>query len=291
MAIKAEPRRRRLIDFYFLADLMRHDWQSSTLRSASMATQTLPILRAVGAAYHDAWRALLAMRTLVLCAALIILAVKVVEDFVPMRAWSGAGQGHLLSFLLGVVESFCLTPIMIAVHRFIILDEVTPGYVVDPGEPSFLAFFVWFIAFSLLRDAVFATQEFLTAIGFSVKTAAGPALMVLIVLAIVSLRLTILFPAIAVKARGANASNALADSKGHVLYIFAIFLLALLPTLTIALSVTFLIGRGQMIPGTPAAMLGLVGSSAIQTAVLILSVAVASHLFQALGSRLLRPQE
>jgi hypothetical protein len=43
--------------------------------------------------------------------------------------------------MLGAVESFCLMPIIIAFHRFIILDEVAPGYVVDPGHPGFMAFF------------------------------------------------------------------------------------------------------------------------------------------------------
>jgi hypothetical protein len=256
-----------------------------------MATQPLPILRAVGAAYHDVWSTLLAMRTLVLCAVLITLAVKAAEDFMPMRAWSGPGLGNLLSFLLGVAQSFCLTPIMIAVHRFIILEEVTPGYIVDPGQPGFIPFFSWLVVLSIFSTLVFSVQEVLTAIGFSVKTAIGPTLMVLIVLTIVSLRLTILFPAIAVGARGANASNALADSKGRVLYILAIFLLALLPTVAIALGVTFLLGRGQMIPGTRAAMVGLVAGSIIQTTVLILCVAIASRLFQTFGSCLVRPQE
>ena len=67
--------------------------------------------------------------------------------------------------MLGAVESFCLTPIIIAFHRFIILDEVAPGYVVDPGHPGFMAFFGWLVALSILRELVVLAQETLTALG------------------------------------------------------------------------------------------------------------------------------
>jgi hypothetical protein len=251
-------------------------------------TRSLPILRAAALAYEDVWRLLHALRTLVLCALLIVLAVKVLEDVVPMRAWNGPVLGHFLSFAIGAGQSFCLTPIMIAAHRFIILEEVAPGYVVDPSQPSFIAFFSWLVALSLFSAAVFAVPELLTAFGFSARSAVGPAFMVAALVTIVSLRLAILFPAIATGARGATAANALADSKGHVLSIFLIFLLTLLPMLALAVGVTLLIGRGQMIPGTPAAMFGLVLGSMIQTTVLFLCVAVASRIFQGVGSRLLR---
>ncbi len=252
-----------------------------------MATTALPVLRGVTLAYDDVRRVLRAMRTLMVYALLIILAFKVLEGIVPLRMMNGL-LGHVLSFAIGAAQSFCLAPIMIAVHRFIILDEVTPAYGVDPSVPSFIAFFSWLVALSLLSDLVFSLQEFLTAIGFSVGTAVGPTLMVAIVVTIVSLRLTILFPAIAVGARGATAGHALADSKGHVLSMFAIFLLALLPMLTIAIGVTLLLGRGIMSRGTLVALLGLLADSVIHATVLTLCVAIASRIFQAIGSRLLR---
>jgi hypothetical protein len=255
-----------------------------------MADRPLPILRSVILAYEDVWRVLFALRTLVVYALLIILAVKVLEDFVPMRVWSGPLLGNFLGFVLGAAQSFCLTPILIAIHRFIILDEGTPAYAVDPGQPSFIAFFSWLVVLSLLSALVFSVQEVLTAVGVAATSALGPTLMVAIVVTIVSLRLTILFPAIAVGAPGATAGNALADSKGHVLTIFLIFLLALLPIVALALGVTFLLGRGVMITGSPVAILNLVVASAINTAVIALCVAIASRLFQAFGNRLLRRQ-
>ena len=90
---------------------------------------------------------------LVIFAGLIGLAIKVAEDLFPRRVWGGP-LGSALSLALGAVESFCLTPIMIAFHRFIILDEVAPGYVVDPGRPGFMEFFGWLVALSILRGLV-----------------------------------------------------------------------------------------------------------------------------------------
>src|SRR5664279_2265360 len=194
-----------------------------------MVTKALPILRAVALAYEDLRRVLRAMPMLIACVLLIVLAAKVLEEVFPSRIIYGAISGHFLEFAIGLAQSFCLTPILIAMHRFVVLEEVPAGYTVDPSQPSFIAFFSWLIALSLMSASVFAVPEVLTAFGISAKGALGPMLMVAIVVTIVILRLAILFPAIAAGARGATAAHALADSKGHVLAIFLIFLLTLLP--------------------------------------------------------------
>jgi hypothetical protein len=107
----------------------------------------------------------------------------------------------------------------------------------------------------------------------------------LVVVIVLSLRLIILFPALAVNARGANAPNALADSEGHVFRIFTIFVLAGLPFAALAAAITILLGRSVAVPGTPAAVVGLAGDAVIQTAILILFVAIASRLVQTLAAR------
>jgi hypothetical protein len=251
-----------------------------------MASQALPILRGVALAYEGLWRVLRVLRMLLLYALLIILAFKVMEDVVPSRTMNGALTGIVLSFAISAAQSFCLTPIMIAVHRFIILDEVTTAYGVDPSQPSFIAFFSWLVALSLFSALVLSVEQLLTAFGFSASTAVGPTLMVAIVVTIISLRLTILFPAIAVGASDATAGNALADSKGHVFSIFLIFLLVMLPMAALAIGVTLLLGRDVMSHGTLVALIGLLVGSAIQTIVVTLCVAIASRIFQAIGSRL-----
>ncbi len=250
-----------------------------------MAPSRLPITTTVATAYSDVGRVWRALPLLLICAALIIIAVKVMEDFVPPRLWSGAILGTVLGLVVNAVQSFCLAPIMIAIHRFIILDEVKPGYVLDPGQPGFLPFFGWLVVVSVLIDLVFSVQEALTAIGLSALTALVPTFVVLIAVLIVLMRLTILFPAIAVGARGASRANAVADSKGHAFSIFLIFLLAQLPMAALSIGVTLMLGRGVMEPGTPAAMVHLVLGGAIQVIVTVLCVAIASRAFQALADR------
>ena len=252
---------------------------------ATKAASFPSIVAAVTLAYSDAQRILRAMTMLVIFAVLIGLAIKVAEDLFPRRVWGGP-LGSALSLALGAVESFCLTPIMIAFHRFIILDEVAPGYVVDPGRPGFMEFFGWLVALSILRGLVVLTQETLTAFGVPVLIAAIPTLVVLITVIVLSVRLIILFPAVAVNARGANAPNALADSEGHVFRIFMIFVLAALPFAVLAVAITVFLGRSVAIPGTPAAVVHLGVSAVIQTAILILFVAITSRLFQMLASRI-----
>lgn len=250
-----------------------------------MAASSPSIVPAVKLAYSDALRILRAMTMLVIFAVLIGLAIKVAEDLFPARVWDGP-LGSALSLALGAVESFCLTPIMIAFHRFIILDEVAPGYVIDPGRPGFMGFFGWLVALSILRELVFFAQETMTAFGVPELIAVIPTLIILIVVVVLSIRLVILFPALAVNARGANAPNALADSEGHASRIFIIFVLAALPFAVLALAITIFLGRKVAIPGTPAAMAHLVVGAGIQTAILILFVAIASRLFQTLASRM-----
>ncbi len=255
---------------------------------ATMADASLSILPAVTLAYSDARRILRAMTMLVIFAVLIGLAFKVAEDLFPRRVWGGP-LGSVLSLALGAMESFCLTPIMIAIHRFIILDEVAPGYVIDPSRPGYMAFFGWLVALSILRELVVLTQDTLAAFGVPVLIAAIPTLVALVVVVVLSIRLTILLPAIAVNARGANVPNALADSKGHAFHIFMIFVLAVLPFAVLAVGVTVLLGRGAAIPGTPAAVVHLGVAAIIQTAIMVLFVAIASRLFQTLASRIVAP--
>jgi len=231
-------------------------------------------------AYADVWRAAGAMRTLALYAVLIILAALVVEEFIPPRLINSFAIGTLLDFAIDCVRNFCLTPIIIAIHRFIILDDVTPGYVLDPAEPGFMPFFGWLVALSLLTTLVFSVPELAMALGGSVLLATGIEVVALAAVLIVVMRLTILFPAIAVGAGNANAKAALADTKGHAWKIFAIFLLVLLPVAVVSLAVSWLLGPGIRNTGSPLAVANLIVIAVMQTAVTFLCAAIASRIFE-----------
>jgi hypothetical protein len=250
-----------------------------------MATGRLQIIRSVITAYGDVGRILRAMPKVIIFALLLVFAIKVLEDVVPASVWEAPVVGELAGLVVSAAQDFCLTPVLIAIHRFIILNEVTPGYDPNPGAPGFLPFFGWLFALSVMSAFVFSVPELSSAIGLSAAAALVPTFVVLIAALIVSMRLTILFPAIAVGARGASASNALADSKGHAISIALIFLLALLPFVALALGITFLLGPGVRNPTTVAGHIVVVTGAVIHLMIVTFGGAIASRVFRALAHR------
>jgi hypothetical protein len=252
-----------------------------------VTTIRLPILRASKTAYRDLWHVIMAMPALIGCALLIILAQTVVEIMVPQGVWATPFFGSVLGFLLGVLRSFLLTPIMIATHRYIILGEVTSGYVLDPATPAFQAFFRWLVALSALSaGATLVHALVLAASPWIVVTIAVFILGAVVVIAVTA-RLSILFPAIAVGAVGANAGNAWADTEGYVFGIFLVFLVASVPLMAVAILELVALGPGLMERGSTLSIIDLIIGSPIQTGLAILYVAIASRIFQALAHRLI----
>jgi hypothetical protein len=130
---------------------------------------------------------------------------------------------HVVGFLLMVVRAFLITPVLIAMHRFVLLGEVSPYYTINPSQPRFMRFFLFSIVFQLLFRipwiGMTAFSNAASAPGLSGPLAliGGLASVALgIVLLVVAARLLILFPAIAVEARGAEWRNAIADSRGNM---------------------------------------------------------------------------
>ena len=67
----------------------------------------------------------------------------------------------------------------------------------------------------------------------------------LVIATIASLRLLIVFPAIAVDARGADWRNAMADTKGHTWRVFFTVLATTLPALVITVPLYFMLAWPQ----------------------------------------------
>ena len=101
--------------------------------------------------------------------------------------------------LQDAVWAFLLSPIVIAIHRFVILGEVTPNYGLDVGEPAFRLMFIWLFGLRVFSGLPYTLLGALQALGFSPLATAIPFAIALIV-APPYLRLTILYPAIAVEA-------------------------------------------------------------------------------------------
>jgi hypothetical protein len=186
----------------------------------SVYQHKLPIWPTLGASYREWRRMLAALRQLVINAFLIILAISVLDQFIPARLADQELFGTAITLVEAAMRAFLLTPILIAIHRFIILDEITKTYAVPLGEPALRRFFAWLFAFEVLAGfpldflgALQALNVTLTAsaIGFAAALVVAVALMV---------RLSILPPAIAVEAPGARLASALEDTKGSALRIF-----------------------------------------------------------------------
>jgi len=173
-----------------------------------MAIGRLPIVRAVAVGYQDVLRAAQAMRRLFLLALLIILVIHVSDRVLPH---GGAAVG--LAIPIWVLRSLLLTPFLVAVHRFVLVDDVANHYAIEPHNPRFWRFFVWSLVLTFL---LFGPSLLLLSstqlLGLPVTIAFICVTVSLIVANIACLRLAILFPAIAIDAPGATASNALADT-------------------------------------------------------------------------------
>ena len=236
------------------------------------------VLRVVGVAYGDLARVLQAMPRLVAIVVLIVLVRALVEQILPDGA---TVVGQLAGLALGAVEAFLLTPFFIAVHRFIILDEMTRRYVLDANDPRFFRFFVWSLTFTVIGTSMALLQNVMQAVRLPVHIMIVVDVAVGVVVSIIGLRLTVLFPAIAVDARGATASNAFADTRGNAFRIFVTFAVAYLPLVALGFALTpWGPGGARALPPVAHVIL-----SVLYAAALPLFIAIASRIFQALADQ------
>jgi len=188
---------------------------------------------------------------------------------------------QLLGVLIGIVQGFFLTPVAIAVHRFVLLGEVTERYVLNPSEPRFKQFFIWTVIYQLMISA----PSLLLAGPAENAAALALSLPLFIIVTIVALRLIILFPAIAVDAPGTAWQNAVEDTKGHAWRIFFIVVLVSIPMLAVLLPPSLLLGWPK-----PTGIVTGLAFAALQSVVSVLAIcayaAVASLLFASFSNRL-----
>src|SRR4029077_10653451 len=128
----------------------------------------------------------------------------------------------------------------------VILNEITPSYTVPISEPVFSLFFGWLFALKVLVGLPIDILGLLQTLNWSFWASTGAFAVAMIAALTVALRLTILLPALAVGAPGATLSHALADTKGHVLLVLALFFLGSAPWLPVVIGGVILLGRGAM---------------------------------------------
>lgn len=253
-----------------------------------MTTIKLPVFELFKTAYRDLRHVVFAMPMLAGFGVLIVLAVSVADALAPSALWSVPVLGSILGFLVTVVRSILLAPILIAAHRYIVLGELTSGYALDPGDPSFRAFVGWQVALVLLSTvtawlsglAQGVDNWFVSTVVFLVLTFIG---------VFIAIRLSILLPAIAVGAANPTAKSAWEDTKGHAFHIFLVFLLVSLPIGLVVVGMVLILGPGADAGGSASSVVSMVIGSPLQIALLFVYVSVASRTYQAIGQRVNTP--
>jgi hypothetical protein len=199
-----------------------------------------------------------------------------------------------LTLALRIVVTFLVTPVAIAVHRFVLLGEVPGRYALNPSDPRFRRFFGFAAALNLigaiwLVSAIPTKQELGPATS---TTLAFTLLMLLVVIVvvpitmIVSVRTVILFPAIAIDAADASWRNAMRDSKGHSWRVFFILFATALPALVPTFLLAKLAGAGAIVW---TGMILIVVEAILGGLTICAVAAVASRLYQAFATSLGRP--
>jgi hypothetical protein len=241
--------------------------------------------KAAGQAWRDALAVFQKLPGLATTALAIVVAIGLGQSLWRIGPSGIPESSMLVGILAQLVQAFLITPYLIAVHRFIILGEVSRDYGAGFREPRFRRFFAWSLALSAVWWAALALASLPT--GSASFVVLVPACTVAIV---VSLRVIVLFPALAVDAPGTSWKNAIADTKGRVWRIFLIFLLANLPIfiaefVVLMAAVQAGIFDGALLPRTWMHAGTLLGGVA-EFVYLTLAVVIASRLFEAIGKRL-----
>lgn len=253
----------------------------------------LPIIGTAVTAWGDAFRAVSTMPVpagIVFVILMLIAGASMLLIPDPMKlAKTSMPWLQVISLITTIVQGFLLAPLAIAVHRMVLLGETTDRYALDPSSPRYMRF----VGFGVLVSLLWSLPNLISSLtphSYGLSEVAGIVSFVLvIVVAIVTLRRAILFPAIAVDAPGATWSNARNDTKGHSWRVCFIFVCVALPVLMVSLPLTFtLVAPARF--GEPGRLVFGIISPAIQILSICALAAAASHLFKAYASRLIDPR-
>jgi hypothetical protein len=258
------------------------------------------IMEIFAGAYWDLSRSLKYLRIVSVIALGVVVAQFLVLATLP-RIVTISPVGQLTcSLLIQLLFAFLLTPFMLAVHRFLLIGEVTKSYKFEPKNLRFKLMFACLAALVLAvvlmdfivllvqqpqPDATYGTERPSERRQFNLL--ALPALPALIAILIFTVRVIVLLPAVAADAPGANWQNAFADTKGHFWFILGALTIAALPLLfgiIVLLAILTLI-KVKVIAGL-LMLVVLIGGVLMTT---ILSAAVASRVYRAFGNRLNQP--
>jgi hypothetical protein len=240
-----------------------------------------PIIASAVAGWRDALHAVRAMPEVSLIAFLVLTALAATRPLRVELVTITLVDKHLFPTAIGIARLFLLTPLFIAVHRYVLLGEITRRYALSPSDPRFWRFFTFGVALHIFGVLSFIPGEIIGFEGPNRVAAVLVALVLFVSAMIITLRLVLLFPAIAIDAPDVSWRNALCDTKGHSWQVFWIIVVTALP-MFILIFVEEFIKLGSLTVGT-------IIESAFDIGTIAAFVAVASRLYRAFGDRLGRP--
>jgi hypothetical protein len=226
--------------------------------------------------HRDVFRAVRAMPRLTSVVVVLLVLQAMLElsasAFIPEQSLLGGA-------LVTIVYDLLITPFLIAVHRFIILGEVTNRYRLNWRDRRYQIFFGWAFAVTVLSQIPYLVAslrgDWIVTFGLVVAS--------YIVVFVIFVRMMILFPAIAVDAAGATPRHAFADSKGRTWSMLFSFIVLFIPSaIIVALIVLAAFFELPLAGSVP--VLGLVFLTKMFW--IVLAVAIASRLYTGTADRL-----
>jgi hypothetical protein len=242
-----------------------------------------PVFASARLAYSDTIRAVRAMPAMML-AAVIVSATNTLADWafgLSLPETAPMGKVLLIKLVVIVAYSVLFAPVLIAIFRFIILDDVTRRYTLNLNDPRFQLFCGWSITFLLIAEGLGLVTRVLGIEGDVGIALDGLSVLATFVIGVVAI---LLLPAIAVDAPSATLRNALADVRGSFWHVFGILCLVMLPVLAVFLIVLAMNDEVAKVTTFDLTVVWFAG-----LAIELLVAAAASRLFEALANRLRSP--
>lgn len=267
------------------------------------AEAKLPVVATALKSFDDGFRAIGAMPLVAGIALACLMAMSVVSFFAVMSVLPPVGSPRFAAALLslpvktiiavlGIVQSFLIAPAAIAVHRWVLLRQVTHGYPINPSNERYLRF-VGFTALVGLLWNVPSVVDAVVALAFDNDETANRVMVLIdmaayIVILIVVLRRVVLFPAVAVDAPHADWRSARLTVAGHSWRVFFTFLCVTVPLVLLVVPLHYLNLWASMMSWTGQIIFWL-GSSIVQLIFLYVFAATASLIYRALDPALGQP--
>jgi hypothetical protein len=239
-----------------------------------MTEAKLPIFGTALASWRDTFNAALSMPVN------FAIAFVIAAAFALTKEPPASAEVFILDagLLRGIARAFLLTPLLIVVHRYVLLAELTTRYPLALSSPRF-----WrFAGFSILLHLIFVIPLLIVyGLSFDGYAAVIVSLVLVFAVIVISLHTVIIFPAVAVDAPNANLQAAYRDSKGRAWRVCWTIVVTGVPVIIVVAVDEIL----KLVSPT----LATIVVSAMDVFMLAAFAATASHLYRAWSVRLGQP--